>query len=366
MKHYWRIELEDRDNNHEQSSGDRRYIHADHVILALGAFQEIPQLEHQHHRCKVMCSNEVLSPFGIAKLRAKFGSSSGKICIIGGAHSAFSAAWLCIHGENAQFESCSNSSKKKILARHMQISPCSRRISRGMFNDQILYSKDHSDIQAGAGAIALKRANPRISITILHRSPVRVFYPTKREAEMAEYRNYKQTNRHGQIHAFAGLRGDAKSFFNDVVRGLEPRVRLCLLNAGGSRRLLNYCFDDAHVIVWATGYKSHMIPVTDESNVKMDLYGNGHGYGLPAIYENGEPDGSKGRADGISVYMNQGASAILRQILGTLNPIIQQPPGGASCCLTSYIVLVLGDFYAFLLTNTQLSCFFGCCWLKSK
>ena len=232
-----------------------------------------------------------------------------------------------------------------------------------MFNDQILYSKDHSDIQAGAGAIALKRANPRISITILHRSPVRVFYPTKREAEMAEYRNYKQTNRHGQIHAFAGLRGDAKSFFNDVVRGLEPRVRLCLLNAGGSRRLLNYCFDDAHVIVWATGYKSHMIPVTDESNVKMDLhtaqgqvkvntegcvlkntlhgevssiipnlYGNGHGYGLPAIYENGEPDGSKGRADGISVYMNQGASAILRQILGTLNPIIQQPPGGASLC----------------------------------
>ena len=47
----------------------------------------------------------------------------------------------------------------------------------------------------------------QLSITILHRSPVRVFYISKREADTDGYKDYKQTNRHGQVHAFAGLRG---------------------------------------------------------------------------------------------------------------------------------------------------------------
>lgn len=466
--HIWRIELE------SSANGERRFIHAEHVVLALGAFQESPQLDQRQHQAKVICSNETLSANGLQKLRAKLGPKQGKICIVGGAHSAFSAAWLCLHGENGQYYPNVNlpSSvlalpppvKRAATARTAPTSPCRSLISGGgsvpnKFGgfdvhpacapnnaipgpplSQALPSIDTQErtlttsravdaasisttpfqasetamsrtvlpaarvlnvdtstlpvmpraslppletttttrkaVHAAPGPVlnetspakfsGLPTSSPQLSITILHRSPVRVFYTSKREAESNGYRDYKQTNRHGQVHAFAGLRGDAKSFYNDVSRGREPRVRLCQVKPGGSKSLIARCFDEAHVIIWATGYKSHIVPVTDERKTSIrlrisqgqiqvdrqgrilrggscpqdqpsvvpNIYGNGHGYGLPAVYDNGELDGSKGRADGIAVYMKQAAAVILYAILGSdypglpphIPPIPDKPP----------------------------------------
>ena len=129
-------------------------------------------------------------------------------------------------------------------------------------------------------------------------------------------------------------------------------MRLCQVKPGGSKSLITRCFEEAHVVVWATGYESHVVPIhdkadtqihlrmaqgqvqvdrrgrvvhdgtdiVDESDAVLNLYGNGHGYGLPAIYENGELDGSKGRADGIAVYMKHAASVILYEIFGDAYP----------------------------------------------
>ena len=194
-------------------------------------------------------------------------------------------------------------------------------------------------------------------ITILHRSPVRVFYASKREADSDNYKDFAHTNRHGQVHAFAGLRGDAKRFFNNVVRGQETRVRLCQIRSGGGRSLIARCFDDAHVIIWATGYRSREVPVYDatgaqiflktaQGQVEVDklgrvlcasacfkgtpeilpnMYGSGHGYGLPAVYDNGDLDGSKGRADGIAVYMKHAAAFILDAICRLPSLAVQAP-----------------------------------------
>ena len=155
-----------------------------------------------------------------------------------------------------------------------------------------------------------------LSITMLHRSAVKVFYASKREAEADGYRAYARVNKHGQVHAFAGLRGDAKKLYHEVARGKEPRVRMVMVKAGGGKMLTQRCFDEATLIVWATGYTSRKVEVLNleglpvklaesQNQVIVDLrgrvssadgaeverlYGSGHGYGAPS-FEDGDPDG---------------------------------------------------------------------------
>ncbi|CAM9770366.1 unnamed protein product, partial [Choristocarpus tenellus] len=47
-----------------------------------------------------------------------------------------------------------------------------------------------------------------------------------------------------------------------------------------------------------------------------NVFGIGLGFGLSAKLENGELDGSSGRADGVAVYQKRSASLILASILG--------------------------------------------------
>jgi hypothetical protein len=50
--------------------------------------------------------------------------------------------------------------------------------------------------------------------------------------------------------------------------------------------------------------------------VVENLYGSGLGYGLKATLDNGEFDGSSGRADGVAVYLKRGATLVLAHVLG--------------------------------------------------
>jgi hypothetical protein len=56
---------------------------------------------------------------------------------------------------------------------------------------------------------------------------------------------------------------------------------------------------------------------TETSKPIPGLFGSGLGYGLKAIFDNGEPDGSSGRADGVAVYLKRGAALILASVLGS-------------------------------------------------
>jgi hypothetical protein len=40
------------------------------------------------------------------------------------------------------------------------------------------------------------------------------------------------------------------------------------------------------------------------------------GFGLKVALDNGEPDGSSGRADGVAVYLKHGATLVLAHVLG--------------------------------------------------
>jgi hypothetical protein len=217
-------------------------------------------------------------------------------------------------------------------------------------------------------------------ICILYRSSIKVFYATKAEADHDNYTDICINKVTGQINPFGGIRGDAKELWRSVRSQKELRIRLLQIKAnigissapnnnntnsfGGMKQsIVDKVLEDAVVIVWACGYSANMIPVYDANNqlitlskskgqvdvdeaariltdenyrlysgmstipdlmitasrgytIVENLYGSGLGYGLKATLDNGELDGSSGRADGVAVYLKRGATLVLAHVLG--------------------------------------------------
>jgi len=191
------------------------------VVLATGGAQKLPRLSPASRNNKLMTSDDVCTNAGVATLKAKLEKKDKKkIVIIGGSHSAFSAAWICL-------------------------------------NRLTLFSNE-------------------FQIYILHRTSVKVFYATKKEAEKDKYYDYDAPNKCGQIHPFAGLRGDAKSLYRSIKSGQETRIRLLCTGPDGSNHqtMANKLMEEAHVIVWACGYAANtQFKVLDHlgNNIKLKL-----------------------------------------------------------------------------------------------
>jgi hypothetical protein len=145
-----------------------------------------------------------------------------RIVIVGGSHSAFSAAWMCLH-------------------------------ALGLTNEE---SNKHGSLGNS-------------SIIMLYRSAVRVFYATKKEADSDGYEDIGIINKTtGQIHPFGGIRGDSKKLWRDVRGAREPRVRM--IKAPGAN-LTAKLYDEATVIVWACGYETNAVPVLDTKGDRVEL-----------------------------------------------------------------------------------------------
>ena len=305
----WRVTAQD-------SGGTTREFYAQTVTLATGGRQELPVLSSAVHTAKLIASDRVCTAEGIEEVRSRMQRAPKKqqrIVIVGGSHSAFSAAWMCL-------------------------------------NKIDLHSSNQLDAPPGS-PVASASGFGASSICILHRSPIRVFYASRREAE-ADGNDYIGTvhRSSGQIHPFGGLRADAKELWQRVRRGKETRVRL--LKATVQQSLAQKLFDEAAVIIWACGYSTNVVDVLDEAGVNIplrmfrgqvevddqarllrdgpagipalpqpvgSLFGIGLGYGLKATVDGdrGELDGSSGRADGVAVYLKRGATLVLASVLGT-------------------------------------------------
>ena len=88
---FWRVNLKGED---DASSS----MLAEHVAICVGAVQEKPDLDVKAHQNKVMTSDDVLTKEGIHKFTAKL--KNNRVCIVGGSHSAFSVAWICLKALN--------------------------------------------------------------------------------------------------------------------------------------------------------------------------------------------------------------------------------------------------------------------------
>jgi hypothetical protein len=211
------------------------------VVTALGGRQDrdralsadiVPGLRlADRHADRVLLTDEVLTAAGPEAVRRLLDRGAGhRVVIIGGSHSAFSAAWVLLNEVGREF---------------------------------------------GPG-----------DITILHRRPPRLFYPSAADAHAEGYTDFDAgdlcplTER---VYRLAGLRWDSRELLRRIweVGGAaaEKRVRLVTLDPTGQRNDEDVAalFDEAAVIIPAFGYRPRTVPVVDRAGRPIELLGSGAG-----------------------------------------------------------------------------------------
>ncbi len=219
-----------------QTADGPRTVLAERVVSALGARQVrsrtltapiVPgiDLSAPAYQRKVMLTNEVLSEAWLPSLRSRLlNGPNRKVVIIGASHSTTSTTWLLLNRTGVDF---------------------------------------------GPG-----------DITILHREPFRIFYPT-REAALADgYTDFGDDDFcpvTGRLYRLAGLRFDSrelvKQFLGVGGAPAEPRVRLFPLDRTGRQNAfdLRALLDEAVLIIPAFGYRPNTVPVEAADGSRLAL-----------------------------------------------------------------------------------------------
>lgn len=298
----WKLTVTQRGDNFPNRSINKE-IFAHKVVLATGGRQDLPRLLNPAHTRKLMSSDFVCTQKGMDEMRSRLLKAGivqnkalqGRVVIIGGSHSAFSAAWLCLHHLNANVTTDSEAGAAK---------------AGGGNSTETAANKEEMLVFGQNG------------ICLVHKSSIKVFYCTKADADKDGYviesagptssQSQASTpggtpggnaaNRssaaaasqmskswiRGQIHPFGGLRGDAKELWRSVKDGRETRVKLLqvrnnvtTLSAGApnpvapfqkQQSIVEKLFDEAVVIVWACGYSTNLsMPVLDLQGVPVAM-----------------------------------------------------------------------------------------------
>jgi hypothetical protein len=338
-------------------------LHTEHLVLAMGGRQDLPpQLDlNSAYRSKSFLSDDCLRDDGFARLRDHLLQSDGrKVCIVGGSHSSFSVAWMLLNKGKPQraksplspisvtvpTDETSTVAAKSDLPR----SPTST-VEADAGTSTTGYSTDASTELSPPPSVLKPKTQSRSQtlafqprdITILHRSPIRCYYSTRKDAE-ADGADASRVDRTGCVNTFTGLREDAKHLYKDIKTGKECRVRLFQVNQQGCQNLTVKAYESANAIVWCCGYRSRMLPGVDEHGtpykvhedhgvVKLDLqarvqlllpskavvaasnlYGVGLGFSLRSHVDE---MGMETRADGVTVYHRRGATLVLAALFGS-------------------------------------------------
>ena len=221
-------ELADRD-------GGRHILRAASAVLALGGCQAAawqttelwPGLGLGRWRDKIMPSDDLLGAGGAARAAARLRRPrrAARAVILGGSHSAFSAAWMLLE-----------------------------RLPEAM----------------GAPGC----------VQILHRGAPRVFYPS-RAAAAAEGYAFTEADicpATGRVHRLGGLRGDGRDLWRRMQglagHGVETRAVLRPL-AAMAGATLHALLDAADLIVTAFGYRLAAVPIVDADGQRVPLAMNG-------------------------------------------------------------------------------------------
>lgn len=195
-------------------------------MFASGGKQEPPKLSNSNHNSKIIMGDVACTLEGMKEIRKRMRiSGKYRVAIVGGSHSAFSAAWMCLNKlddlsvDNNIISSSANTENSEIsVDKTININHTS--LTETDLDDKI------SPTAASPSTSYISKLGPS-SICILHRSSIKVFYGTKKDADSDNYVDIGVVNKTtGQIHPFAGLRGDAKELWREIKNGRETRVRL--------------------------------------------------------------------------------------------------------------------------------------------
>lgn len=186
------------------------------------------------------------------------------------------------------------------------------------------------------------------AITLFHRKPLRVYYPTTAQALADGYTDFGPDDLcpvSQRVFRFAGLRLDSRELLMQIVgvgnRAPEPRVVLHSLNTEHDAAVEH--IDAADLVVAALGYRPHALPLFDRANRAIALFAQTgpaaslvdegcrvlqadgaplpgvYGIGLAAGYRprgefGGEPSFT-GQANGLWLWQNGIGSIIARALL---------------------------------------------------
>lgn len=219
--------------------GESFEIIANNLVLAMGASQSaertlnseiIPGLNLAgRYAHKTLLTNFVLGQNGPPEIEQRL-RNGRKVVIIGASHSTTSSVWVLLNKVNVEF---------------------------------------------GEG-----------DITILHREPFRIFYPSREAALEDGYTDFTDddfcpiTHR---LYRLAGLRFDSRDLMKRIM-GIggtppEPRVRLIPLDRTGKNNPVDIAalLDEADLIIPAFGYRSNTVPIHDANGEMIDLMVQGEG-----------------------------------------------------------------------------------------
>ncbi|KAG3114727.1 hypothetical protein PI125_g6203 [Phytophthora idaei] len=311
-------------------SRDTVILHTEHLILAMGGTQELPSLDNPAYHSKLFASDTCLREDGFAKLKEHLlalPAGERKVCIVGGSHSSFSVAWLLLN----KFRDPKAATTRKVL--QISGSPKKQSLSDPQKNNKESETPLVMPQLAGIGApvtatapvspltikkcettastiVKVKRTsltgtsvdvsspksifNPK-DIMILHRSPIRCYYGSKKEAEV-DGADASRVDRAGCVNTFTGLREDAKRLFMSVKSGRE------LEQLSGVLVIKQIYFQDS--------MKRLLGPFKGK---RPSVLGLGLGFGLRSAVDE---MGTETRVDGVSIYHRRGAALVLEALFG--------------------------------------------------
>lgn len=224
------------------ATGSVSHVVSDAVLLATGGHQDGARLASEavgglrlspDYADKIVQSDDVLRAGGIARVADRLaGRDAPRIAIVGGSTSAIATA--------------------------------------------VLLLRELPD--------RLRRPD---SITLLHRRPLRVFYPSPQAALADGYAEFDARDIcpvSGFVFRFAGFREDARDLVMRL-RGIggrpaEPRVGLHRIDPGRPD-LTRDVLDRADLVVTALGYRPRLLPVVDSRGTAIELAGAAPG--APAV-----------------------------------------------------------------------------------
>lgn len=114
-------------------------------------------------------------------------------------------------------------------------------------------------------------------ITLFHRKPLRVFYPSAAEALADGYNDFTAEDLcpvSGRVYRFAGLRLDSRDLLMQVLgvggRAPEPRVALHRLGHGSDEEAVRR-IDAADLVIAAFGYRPNALPLFNAAGQPLQL-----------------------------------------------------------------------------------------------
>lgn len=216
--------------------GEEREIEfiVDKLVMAMGGKQSYDQVSNETiagtlplapYRDKMLLTSHALTPAGSEEMQRRLKEAGNKkVVIIGGSHSAFSSAWTLLN---------------KVAG---------------------------IDFSEG-------------DITLMHRSKLKLFYPTRENAIQEGYTDFTDEDicpLTKRVYRLAGLRLDSRELLKRVWGmsswGVENRVKIVSIDPQGNNAdEIKKLLDEAALIIPAFGYRPNVVPVFDASGQEVDL-----------------------------------------------------------------------------------------------